>query len=97
MNDISMEAADEISAKGTWQEQPSEQLPTETPAEGKGFFLTEYSKHMKPTRSTWTCLQRTRECCAKGNESSGRWSSSLGVGALSATRKLGPVGVGVVV
>lgn len=40
------EAADEISAKGTWQEQPSEQLPTETPAEGKGFFLTEYSKHM---------------------------------------------------
>lgn len=56
MNDVSTEAADEISAKGTWQEQTSEQLPTETPAEGKDFFLTEYPKHMKPTRSTWTCL-----------------------------------------
>lgn len=76
-----MDAADRTSAEGTGQEQTSELLSTETPSEEKD--VTKYSRHMKPTRSTWTCRQRSRKRCAKGNESSGRWSGSLGVGALS--------------
>lgn len=50
------DAGGKTSAKGTGQERTSEQLPTKTPAEGKDFFLTKYSKHMKPTHSAWTCL-----------------------------------------
>lgn len=38
---------------------------------GRTFLLTKYSRHMKPTRSAWTCLQRSRECKATRAQADG--------------------------
>lgn len=70
-------AADGTSAKDAGQEQTSEQLSTETPSEGKDFSPDKVFKAHE-THSLSLDMSATQQGM-QGDESSGRWSSSLGL------------------